>query len=324
MADPKTPQSNLKAALYGLGAFAVFATHDVIIKIIGASYSSFQILFFGALFSFPLISIILMRDAEPGTLRPKNLGWLMLRSVSGAVAALGAFYAFSTLPLAQVYAAVFAMPLLITLLAIPILGERVGFHRGIAVAMGLVGVLVVLRPGTEPISLGHMAALLCAVAGALNSIVVRKIGNEERPIVMILYPMMTNFALMSIALPFVYKPMPLMDFGLLAVVSAMALLAMMLLIQGYLRGAAVLVAPMQYSQIIWATLFGALFFDEFPDAFTFVGTAIIIASGLYILRRESDASVGSNRPVLRTRTRAGLPVGVRVGTLMKTGQGKQE
>jgi drug/metabolite transporter (DMT)-like permease len=315
--NDQMPQSSLSAALYALGAFAVFATHDVVIKLLGGNYTAFQIIFFGALFSFPVITILLMREAEPGTLRPNNPGWVALRSVSGALAALGAFYAFSQLPLAQVYAAIFAMPLLITVLSVPILGETVRMRRGIAVLVGLVGVLVVLRPGAGSFGIGHLAALLCACAGALNSIVVRKLGTDERPVVMILYPMMTNFVLMLIAMPFVYVPMPLQDMALMAVVSVLGLVAMFMLIQAYLRGPAVLVAPMQYSQIIWAVLFGVLFFEEYPDLWTYVGTAIIIASGLYILRRESDETVSSNRPVLRTRTRPGQATSMRVGSVMK-------
>jgi drug/metabolite transporter (DMT)-like permease len=318
------PQSNVQAALYALAAFGIFSTHDVFIKILGAQYSTFQVLFFGALFSFPMITIILMRDAEPGTLRPRNPGWVALRSISGAMAALCAFYAFSTLPLAQVYAAIFAMPLLITVLAIPVLGETVRLRRGLAVLLGLCGVMVVLRPGAADFSLGHAAALVCAVAGALNSIVVRKLGTDERPVVMILYPMMTNFIVASIFLPFFYTPMPILHLGISAIVSAMALVAMFCLILAYQRGQAVLVAPMQYSQILWAILYGALFFGEYPDTLTYVGTGIIIASGLYILRRESNETVSSNRPVLRTRTRLGLPVSVRVGTLMKSGKESQE
>lgn len=318
MSQPNPQQnSTMQAALLGLAAFAVFATHDVIIKLLGSSYSAIQILFFGALLSFPIITVILMRDAQPGTLRPKHPGWIALRSLSGSFAALGAFYAFSVLPLAQVYAILFAAPLLITLLAIPILGETVRLRRGMAVLAGLCGVIVVLRPGGTEFGLGHAAALVSAVTGALNSIVVRKIGAEERTVVMILYPMMTNFVLMGIALPFVYRPVPLVDFGLMAIVSAMVLVAMALLIMAYQRGEAVMVAPMQYSQILWAALFGALFFDEYPDTATFIGAGIIILSGLYILRREAGSDASSNQPVLRTRTRVGLPAGPRVGSFMK-------
>lgn len=261
-----------------------------------------------------------MHDAEPGTLRPKNTGLVALRSVSGSVAAFTAFYAFTVLPLAQVYAILFATPLLITLLAIPFLGETVRLRRGLAVVAGLVGVIVVLRPGAQDLSLGHLAALLASLLSAINAIIMRKIGSEERTVVMILFPMFMGFLFMAAGLGFVYKPMPLVDLALMAVIAVLVLIAMTCVLFAYRHGPAIVVAPMQYSQIIWAVFFGTLFFGEKPDLITFLGTAIIVSSGLYILRREGDPSVSRTTPVLRTRNRAGLPAGLRVGTLLRQSQ----
>src|SRR6056297_1436415 len=121
---------NAKGALLALLAFGVFSTHDVFVKILGGIYSPFQIVFFSVLLSFPLATVMLMRDAKPGTLVPVHPWWMALRTGAAVVTGVTAFYAFSVLPLAQVYAILFASPLLITLLAIPILGERVGIRRG--------------------------------------------------------------------------------------------------------------------------------------------------------------------------------------------------
>ncbi len=314
--DPP-PASNLSGALFGLLGFAIFASHDVIIKFLGATYSPIQISFFSALLTFPLMTVLLIGDAVPGTLRPVHPRWMLVRSISAVIAAVGAFFAFSLIPLAQVYAVLFATPLLITILSVPLLGEKVGPRRAIAVIVGLIGVLVVLRPGSTEIGAGHAAALTAAVAGALNSIVVRKIGNDERAVLMVLYPMLASFVMMGVALPFVYRPMPLADFGALAVVAVLVLLAMSCMVIAYRRADAAIVAPMQYSQILWAALFGAVLFGEYPDAMTYVGTAIITASGLYILRRESHGSGSRNRPVLETKTRIGLMAGLRVGAMTR-------
>lgn len=317
MANDQPPSGNLTGALYGLLGFAIFATHDVIIKYLGGLYSSIQIAFFSALLTFPLMTVLLIGDNVPGTLRPAHPWWMLVRSISAVIAALGAFFAFSLLPLAQVYAVLFATPLLITVLAIPLLGETVGLRRGAAVVVGLIGVLVVLRPGSSDLGPGHAAALAAAVAGALNAIVVRKIGNDERAVLMVLYPMLASFLLMGIALPFVYRPMPLADFGALAVVAVLVLMAMSCMVSAYRNADAAIVAPMQYSQILWAALFGAVLFGEYPDAMTYAGTAIITASGLYILRRESHGGGSQNRPVLETKTRIGLAAGLRVGVLSR-------
>ncbi|WP_299779379.1 DMT family transporter [uncultured Roseobacter sp.] len=293
---------NLKAALMALTAFGLFASHDVIIKVLGGGYSPVQIVFFSVLFSFPLAMLYLLRDATPGTLIPVHPWWMAARTVAAVITGFCAFYAFSVLPLAQVYAILFASPLLITVLAIPILGEQVKLRRWIAVAVGLTGVLVVLRPGQAELELGHLAALVSAVCGSFASIIVRKIGREERTVVIMLYPMMANFIVMAALLPLVYQPMPLADLGKLGIIAVLAWTAGRFLIAAYNNGEAVIVAPMQYSQILWATMYGLLFFDEQPDRNTIIGSAIIIASGLFIVLRESR-SEDSEQPVLRTRSR---------------------
>ncbi|MGP6089108.1 DMT family transporter [Antarctobacter jejuensis] len=294
--------SNAQGALLALLAFATFSLHDVIVKYLGSHYSPVQIVFFSGLFAFPLVSLILIRESEPGTLRPVHPWWTLLRTLATVVTGFSAFYAFSVLPLAQTYAILFAAPLLITVLAIPILGEQVGLRRGLAVAVGLCGVMVVLRPGGTELSLGHLAALVAAFGSSLASIIVRKIGKEERSVVLLLYPILANFVVMGAMLPFVYVPMPTVDLGGMALMSAMAFAASALIIMAYRAGEAVVVAPMQYSQIVWAAFTGAIFFDEYPDAWTAAGAAIIIASGIYIVLREGGKS-GTMRPVLRTRSR---------------------
>lgn len=293
---------NLKAALMALTAFGLFASHDVLIKVLGGGYSPVQIVFFSVLFSFPLAMLYLLRDATPGTLIPVHPWWMAARTVAAVITGFCAFYAFSVLPLAQVYAILFASPLLITVLAIPILGEQVKMRRWIAVAVGLTGVLVVLRPGQAELELGHLAALVSAICGSFASIIVRKIGREERSVVIMLYPMMANFVVMAALLPLVYQPLPLADLGKLGIIAVLAWTAGRFLIAAYNNGEAVIVAPMQYSQILWATMYGLLFFDEQPDRNTIIGSAIIIASGLFIVLRESR-SEASEQPVLRTRSR---------------------
>lgn len=308
--------AQLRGVLFGLAGFGIFATHDVAVKLLGANYSPIQIVFFSVLFGFPIMTFLLMRDPQGGSLIPRNPGWTAIRTVAAVTTALSAFYAFSVLPLAQVYAILFAAPLLITVLAIPVLGERVGWRRWLAVFVGLGGVLVVLRPGSTTLELGHIAALMAAVGGAVTSVVMRRIGREERAIVMMLYPMMSNFVLMGIALAFVYEPMPLRDIGLSAVVSALALVAVFCTIMAYRLAAAAIVAPMQYSQIVWATIFGVLIFDERIDGPTILGAAIIIASGLFIVLREAKGETSTTTPVLRSRSRPGSPAAPRIGQFL--------
>jgi len=316
MKTPPPAKSNLAGVLFGLLAFGIFSLHDVVVKTLGATYSPFQIVFFSALLGFPLATLMLMRDQTMGHLRPVHPWWVALRMAATVLTGTSAFYAFSVLPLAQTYAIIFASPLLITVLSIPILGETVRLRRWIAVIVGLIGVLVVLRPGSAPIGLGHLAALGTAIGGAFNSIIVRKIGHEERSAVLLIYPMVATFVVMGALMPFFYQPMPGLDFAGFALVGVLAFVAVLSLIAAYRNGEAVVVAPMQYSQIIWATLFGALFFGETPDGYTAVGAGIIIASGLYIVFREGRANVSEHTPVTRTRSRPETGVGPRVSPIL--------
>nr|WP_255599396.1 DMT family transporter [Hasllibacter sp. MH4015] len=304
--------------MLGLLAFGIFSTHDILVKTLGGTYAPFQIVFFSVMFGFPIVTILLLRDEKRANLRPRHPWWVAARTAASVIVGICVFYAFTVLPLAQVYAIIFASPLLITILAIPMLGETVGWRRGLAVVVGLVGVVVVLQPGATDLSLGHGAALLAAVAGAIASLIVRKIGREERSVVLLLYPMVANFVLMGAAMPFYYQPMPGMDLAALAVISALALMGSACLIYAYRAAPAVMVAPMQYSQILWAVIFGALLFDETLDLPTLAGSAIIIASGIYIVLREERGGRSTTTPVLRTRTRMGTPGGLRIAPFLSS------
>lgn len=308
--------SNAKGAILALMGFAVYSLHDVIIKVLGASYQPAQILFFSVLLGFPLTTVMLIRDSSGESLKPRRPLWTWIRTAAVCLTGLSAFYAFSKLPLAQTYAIIFATPLLITVLSIPILGETVRLRRWAAVIVGLLGVMVVLRPGETELGLGHLAALVAAFSSAIASIIVRKIGHEERSIVLLLYPMLANFVIMGAWLPFIYKPMPGMHLAGLGAIAAMALIAMMCMIFAYKVGEAVVVAPMQYSQILWASLYGWFFFGESVDTATMIGAAIIIASGLYILFREGNSDASENTPVLRTRSRPETGTAPRVGAYL--------
>jgi drug/metabolite transporter (DMT)-like permease len=312
--------TQLRGVALALAAFGIFATHDVLIKYLGGTYSPFQIVFFSVLFGFPMVTLLLMRDAKAGTLRPVYPVWTALRTAAVVITAATAFYAFSVLPLAQVYAILFAAPLLITVMAIPMLGERVGIRRGGAVLVGLCGVLIVLQPGVTELTWGHLSALVAAVFGAFGAVIMRKIGQEERSVVLILYPMMANVVVMGAALPFVYQPMPGLDMLALAVIAGFALIGTSLLIFAYRLAPAATVAPMQYSQIIWATFYGALFFDEGLEWATAIGTAVIVASGLYIVFREDRGGRSATTPVLRTRSRVGSPAAPRVASFLPRGR----
>ena len=293
----------LRGALFSLAAFGIYATHDVVVKFLGHSYSPFQIIFFSGLLSFPVVSVLLMSDKRDMNLVPRHPWLSLLRSVLTVATGGMAFYTFSVLPMAQCYAMFFATPLLITILSVPILGEKVGIRRAIAVAVGLCGVLIVLRPGAAPLSLGHITGLGAALTGSLTSVIVRKIGKNERSIVLMMYPMLMSVTVMGATMPFVYLPMPFTHLALTFVISLLGMSGAALVIAAYRTAPAVVVAPMQYSQILWASVYGWLLFGERINGYTALGAGVIIASGIYIVLREGTPQVSRTTPVLENRSR---------------------
>jgi len=298
-----TQNTTLRGLGFAFAGFAVFATHDALIKVLGGTYSVMQIIFFATLFSFVPMAVTILTDRTTGNFLPHHPFLVMLRSGLVVTSMVCAFYAFSVLPLAEVYSLLFAFPLFVTVLSIPLLGEVVRAQRWAAVIVGLIGVLIVLRPGATDITLGHLAALTAAFCSAFGSVLVRKIGNEERSAVLILYPMLLAIVVMSLLQPAVYQPPSLLHLAMMALVGVFSVIAQHLIILAYRAAPAGVVAPSQYSQIIWATLFGMIFFGERPDGWVAVGASIIIASGVFVVWRESRSNTTSvNTPVLRVRS----------------------
>ncbi|MDP5344528.1 MAG: DMT family transporter [Paracoccaceae bacterium] len=279
-------KSNLPGVVMALAAFAVFASHDAAIKSLGGRYSVVQIVFYAQAVGLPIALAVLLAKGGVASLRPRHLGLVALRTVAVCLAAAGAFYAFGQLPLAQTYAILFSTPLIISALSVPILRERVGPRRALAIVVGMCGVLIALRPGAAPLELGHLAALISAFGAATAAVLTRRLRGRERVSVLLIYPMLTNLIMMGLFLPALHQPMPLPDIGLMVYVGVCALVAMGLMIRAYTMAEAALVAPMQYSQILWAAFYGAVFFAEWPTVYTLLGAALVIASGVYIVMRE--------------------------------------
>jgi len=296
--ETNTSRQLLAGVAAALVGFALFSLHDALIKSI-QTVPVFQIVFFVVLSSFVPFTLFLVLSKQERSLRPNMPFLVALRCLFTVGGLTAAFFAFGQLPMAEVYSLLFSAPILITLLAIPILGERVKFIRGLAIVFGLLGVIIVLRPGQTAMSPGHMAALFAAVCIACTSIVTRKIGNREHSLTLILFPMLANILITGIALFFVYVPMPADALLACAAAGVLSVIAQTAIIRAYRTAEAQFIAPMQYSQMLWAILYGLLWFDETIDRWVVAGSAIIVFSGLLFIWRELVASV--KQPVLSTR-----------------------
>lgn len=298
MDDNHNNGSVLVGLAFALFGFAIYSTHDAVVKTL-AGYSVFQIVFFAMLFSYVPFSIARIFENKPLSMSPANPALLITRAFLHVGSLCLGFYAFSSLPMVEAYVLLFCTPLLISVLAVFFLGEKIVLFRWIAIALGLVGVVVVLRPSIETIQIGHLSALAAAFCGAGSAVISRKIAASENMATMILIPLLATIAVSGVALYFVYKPMPLHHLSLMFLVGALGLLGQFCVLKGFKIAPAAFVGPMQYSQIVWAILFGYFFFDESIDQWVVIGSLITIVSGIAIIWRERTAS--KTRPNLNTR-----------------------
>jgi len=287
-----------RSTLVALTGFAVFSAHDALIKAL-PDYSVFQIGFFSVLFSFVPFTLFLAVSRQEFMLRPNNPVLVAIRCTSILGSMLFAFYAFRNLPLTQVYALIFSAPLIITVLSIPILGEKVKVFRWIAIIIGFVGVMIVLGTEFGTIGTGHIAGMMCAICSATTAVVTRKIGSSESTLTLIVYPLLVNLLVCGVAMLSVYQPMPGTVLFTMCMIGLFAVAGQSLLIYAFRNAPAQYIAPFQYSQMIWAVVLGMLFFSETPERNVLLGAAIIIASGILIVLRE--LRVSSNKPILNTR-----------------------
>lgn len=290
--------SALKGLVLALLGFAVFSAHDALVKVLN-DYSIFQIIFFAMLFGYVPFSLARITSEKPQSLKPVNMTLVLARSFFTVGSLCFAFLSFSLLPMVETYVLLFCTPLLITVLAIIFLGETIAITRWIAIFLGLIGVLIVLRPTLETIEIGHVFGFCAAICVAGAAIISRKIGHLENSATLIIFPLITNILVSGSMLYFVYKPMPLNDLVVMFLIGTLGLVGQFLVLQAYKLAPAALVAPTQYSQIIWAIIYGALFFGETIDAYVILGSSITVASGLLILWRETTAS--NTKPNLNTR-----------------------
>jgi drug/metabolite transporter (DMT)-like permease len=211
----------------------------------------------------------------------------VLRGLLGMGGGFCAFFAYSRVPLADAYSMIFATPLLITALSVPILGEHVGWRRWSAVAVGFVGVLIMLRPGVAHIGIGSLSALAAACFSACAILLVRKLSATESTASIALYSNLTVVLVMATLLPAGGILPSTGDALLMAAAGLVGGTALLVLIAAYRRVPAALVAPFQYTQMLWAILLGFLIWGDLPDPAKLFGAVIVAASGLFVVYRET-------------------------------------
>ena len=272
---------------FALIAFSIFSCADAGVKWLTERYSVFQIIFVSNLFTLIPVALLIRHEGGLHKLRPRHPWLVGLRSILLAIDMVLVFYAFTELPLADAYALIFAVPMVVTALSVPILGEKVGWRRWSAVVVGFIGVLIVLRPGIAELKAGHIAAISSALFFGLSLILVRRMGKDESTGGLIFWMVVALLAVSAPIMPEIYVPMSWPDLGLMAVLGLLSGAGHLMLIRAFRLAPSAIVAPFHYSQMIWAVFFGLFLFADIPDAWVISGSAVIIGSGLYILWRET-------------------------------------
>jgi drug/metabolite transporter (DMT)-like permease len=277
-------ERTLSGIAMALAALFLFSVQDALSKLLARSYDPLEIAFVRYLTMLVLILPFLMR--RPGALRSNVPGHQLVRGLAMLGATLFFILGLSHLPIAEATAIGFVSPLFVTALSIPMLGETIGPRRWIAVVVGFLGVMVVIRPGTSAFNPAALFPIVSSTCWALALVMTRMMHGADKTLTILFYSTLIGFGACGVAMPFVWRTPDLVALAEMTGQGTLSTIGQALLIGAFGRAGASVLAPFSYSQMLWATVLGYLIFNTIPDALTWTGAAIIIASGLYILHRE--------------------------------------
>jgi len=281
------PRSNLAAAGWMIAAVASFSLMDAGMKLLSAHYPPLQVTLLRGAASLPFVLAWVLATAGPRSIVPVRWGLRLLRGVLG-MAMIGCFvFALKRMPLSTAYTIYFVAPLLVAALSVPLLGEHVGPRRWTAIAIGLVGVIVVLRPGTDGlVSFPGLMVLLAATAYAVAAVTVSLLTRTDTPQSMVVWFLLIMAVGAGVAAIPGWVPLRLEHAWLILGMGLAGALGQIALTAAFMRGDASMIAPLEYTGLVWVIGWDWLLWRTLPDAWTWAGAAIIVASGLYLLRRE--------------------------------------
>jgi drug/metabolite transporter (DMT)-like permease len=303
----------LKGILFKLASALMFAVMSALIRSLGESVPVGQVVFFRSAFAvLPVVIIYVWRREIAAAVRTSRLSGHVGRGLIGAVGMFFNFAALARLPLAEVTAIQFASPLITVALAATLLKERVRIYRWSAVIVGFAGVLVMLTPHLEagnfarhtPVeTIGALLALISAFCNAGAVIQTRRLTDTETTSSIVLYFSIVCAIAGLATLPFGWTWPNTWELAALIATGVLGGLAHLLLTESYRYAATSLVAPFDYTAILWAFILGYAMFGEVPPGVVFVGAAVVVAAGLFVLWRERQLGLR------RARAAEGPPSG---------------
>ena len=284
------------AILLILASTVMFAILDTGVKYLTGLYPILQIAWARYVFQMALVPVIVGRVTPRDVFRTRRPGLQMVRSMLLVGATLSFFTAVRHMPIADAAAIGMVAPLMVTALAIPLLGERVGARRWTAVVIGLIGALVIIRPGIGVAHWASVLPLITALCYALYQITTRILAAVDPPVTTFLYTGVVGALALSAAAPFVWQPPTPVGWAMMIALGVLAGGGHYCVIEAMRRAQASALAPFGYAQLVWVTALGYLAFGDFPDGFTMVGGAIVVGSGVYVFYRESVVKQAGPRP----------------------------
>jgi len=295
MSDNLTESPVINSPLFGIGLMIImtvcFSSLDASAKYASNELPLWMVMWGRYLFHFIFITIFFLRGTPRDIIFTKNLKLQILRSVLIFCAGVSFWSGLMYLPLADCTVIAFISPLLVTILSVFLLGEKVGFHRWGCVMIGLLGVILVIRPGMGIVHWAVVLPLLSALFYSALLIITRVLGQREDALTTLFYTSIGGLILSSILILFFWKTPSPIQWLFLIWLGLLGAVGHFLMIKAFEKAPASLLAPFNYTSLIWATFLGFFLFGDLPDAWTIFGAIIIISSGLYLVQRESSPAV---------------------------------
>jgi drug/metabolite transporter (DMT)-like permease len=270
-----------------LGAVSTFSGMDALLKLLSQHYPPMEVVVLRGAASIPFMVLPLILMGRLSSLKPVRVSMHLLRGVLMLLVLVAFVYAVRALSLADAYAIFLAAPLIVTALSVPLLGEHVGWRRWLAICIGLVGVITMLRPSASSlVSLGAIAAFIAATGYAFNAIALRVITRTDTTasVTFWMIGIMTLLAALIAAPRWVAIRQE--DWTLLAGIGVFAAIAQHLLTEAFRTAPPSVVAPFEYTALLWGILIDRVVWGVFPTSRVYIGGGIVIASGLYLIWRE--------------------------------------